>query len=249
MPTTSSENVSLTEFITTINDDRNTNNEQNNNIDKFNFIPKRSYKLIGSLRSGLNILFITNYLNTDFADTLFENLKKVKYNSDEESMIKILGKQIKIPRKQIAFGEPGANYHFSGTNVKAYDWNRKDNEINSIVARDLKDVSLMAGRTATVKFNYALVNNYLDETNSIGYHADDEKELGAFPVIAGISLGSERCIHFKSNNTGEVTKLSLPHNSMYIMFFPTNKFWKHAIPKSTRSIGQRISITFRGISN
>jgi len=60
-------------------------------------------------------------------------------------------------------------------------------------------------------------------------------------------LGCARYIYFKSNSTGEVVQILLPHNSMYIMFAPTNNNWKHSIPKSTKPLGQRISITFRGI--
>lgn len=206
-----------------------------------------TYKCFGTLKMRMNVLLITNYLKSEVADKLFEGLKKVTYNTDEESMIKIMGKKLKIPRKQIAFGNPDTNYHFSGTNVKAYDWNQTDLSVNSKVARELKEIAKMAGETACVSFNYALVNNYLDQTKCIGYHSDDEKELGQYAVIAGISLGEERSIYFKSKLTDEVIKISLPHGSMYIMFFPTNKYWKHSIPRTTKHLGQRISITFRGI--
>ena len=106
----------------------------------------------------------------------------------------------------------------------------------------------MGCKIACATFNYALINNYIDQTNCIGYHSDDEKELGKYPVIAGLSLGQEREIYFKSNITDEVKKISLPHNSFFVMFYPTNKFWKHSIPKTTRRLGQRISLTFRSVA-
>lgn len=115
----------------------------------------------------MHIHFIRNYLDPDFADRLFEGLKRVKYNSDEDSMVKIMGKTMMIPRKQVAFGEPGTDYHFSGTSVRAYDWNSEDSSLNSRVARELKQVSKKAGRTACSTFNHTLVNNYLDQTNCI----------------------------------------------------------------------------------
>jgi alkylated DNA repair dioxygenase AlkB len=155
----------------------------------------------------------------------------------------------KIPRKQIAFGDPNTKYHFSGTNVPTYNWTLEDMSINSTVAREMQKIAHIVGNDACCKFNYALVNNYIDQTNSIGYHSDDEKELGKYPVIAGISLGQEREIYFKSNATGEVIKISLPHNTLYIMHYPTNNYWKHSIPKSTKQLGQRISLTFRSVSN
>lgn len=201
----------------------------------------------GSLKSRMHIHFIRNYLDQDMADRVFEGLKRIKYNSDEESMIKIMGKCMKIPRKQTAFGESGTNYHFSGTSVVAYDWNSEDSSINSKVARELKWIAKKTGRTACCTFNHTLVNNYLDQTNCIGYHSDGEKDLGRYPVVAGISFGQEREIYFKSNLTGEVVKISLPHNSFYVMHYPTNRFWKHTVPRVAKKMGQRISLTFRSV--
>jgi alkylated DNA repair dioxygenase AlkB len=229
--------------------------DHNNDIDDDNCIkkenasniPKQIHSFYGSLKMQLNIHLIINYFDPDYADKLFEGLKRVTYNSDEASMIKIMGKHIKIPRKQVAFGDLNTNYHFSGTGVMAYDWNNEDSSTNSKVARELKLISKRVGKTACSTFNYALVNNYLNQTNSIGYHSDQEKELGRYPIIAGISLGQEREMYFKSNLTGEVIKISLPHGSMYIMYYPTNKYWKHSIPKSARRLGQRISLTFRSV--
>jgi alkylated DNA repair dioxygenase AlkB len=212
-------------------------------------------KLIGSLYSQMNVLLITNFLDINMADTLFEKLKHIKYNSDEQSMVKIMGKEFKIPRKQTAYGEPNTTYHFSGTSVQANDWSegnlstREDfDKYNSDIRGMLKWVAKKAGKIACATFNYALINNYIDQTNCIGYHSDDEKELGKYPVIAGLSLGQEREIYFKSNITDEVKKISLPHNSFFVMFYPTNKFWKHSIPKTTRRLGQRISLTFRSVA-
>lgn len=209
----------------------------------------KNHTFYGDLKSGMNIHLIKNYLNDNYADKLFADLKKIQYNSDEDSMVRVMGVRHKIPRKQTAFGDPGATYHFSGITVAARDWTKKDNTIDAKVAQKLKCISDRAGRTAGATFNYALINNYLDNTNSIGYHSDDEKELGKYPIIAGISLGQERQIYFKSKVTGEVLKITLPHNSLVIMHYPTNKYWAHSIPKTTKKKGQRISLTFRSVND
>lgn len=203
----------------------------------------------GEYGSYMNILYIENYLESIHADKLFAYLKQIRYNSDEESRVNIMGKMMKIPRKQIAYGESYTNYHFSGVNVNAYDWNKRNNDINSVAGREIKKVASIVGDTACCDFNYVLVNRYLDQTNSIGFHSDDERELGKYPTIAGISLGQEREMQFMSKVTGRIIKMPLKHNSVYIMFYPTNKYWKHAIPKKTRTLGERISLTFRKIQN
>lgn len=212
-------------------------------------VPKTIHTFYGDLLSCMRVQHVTNYLDADYADALFDRLKRIKYNSDEESMIMIMGRKMKIPRKQVAYGDPSANYHFSGTNVQARDWNLKDNSLESRVGRELRELSQRVGDSTCCKYNYTLVNNYLDQTKGIGYHADDEKELGKFPIIAGISLGQNRKIYFQSQINGEIVKVPLPHNSLFVMYYPTNKFWKHSIPKQTKRLGQRISLTFRSVGS
>jgi alkylated DNA repair dioxygenase AlkB len=214
-------------------------NDINENADHDDTIIYKPIKFYGTLKNKLFVQVIYNYFPIDYADKLFEDLQSIQYNTDKQSMIKIMGRELKIPRKQTSYGDPKANYHFSGTSVKANDWD------TSKVGRKIKYIAHKVGKTTCENFNYTLVNNYLDQTNCIGYHSDDEKELGEYPVVAGISLGQEREMYFKSNVTGEVVKVSLPHNSFYVMYYPTNKFWKHSIPRTTKYMGQRISLTFR----
>jgi alkylated DNA repair dioxygenase AlkB len=229
----------LNHFANDANDDNDENNFEQDEQSKFKFY--------GSLKNKMNIMFAIDYLDAGYARKLFNELKHIQYNSDEQSMVKIYGKSFKIPRKQIAYGDSNINYKFSGTSVGTYDWNKNDDSVNSKMGQKLKQLAKTISDIACFNCNYILVNNYLDQTNSIGYHSDDEKELGQYPVIAGISLGQEREIYFKSNVTNEVIKISLPHNSLYVMYYPTNKYWKHSIPKSEKILGQRISLTFRNI--
>ena len=42
-----------------------------------------------------------------------------------------------------------------------------------------------------------LLNLYRDGSDSVSWHADDEIELGPNPIVAAISLGTERVLEFK----------------------------------------------------
>lgn len=201
----------------------------------------------GNLEKKLFVQLITNFFDKSYSAYLFDLLKKITYNSDEASMVIIRGKRFKIPRKQVAYGVPGTVYKFSGISVNARNWDDETDTIDAKAGREIKIVSKYMAKVASASFNYALVNNYLDNTNGIGYHSDDERELGEYPLIGGVSLGSERIMHFRSKLTGEILKIPLPHNSVIVMRYPTNKYWEHAINKSPKKIGQRISMTFRGI--
>lgn len=83
----------------------------------------------------------------------------------------------------------------------------------------------------------------------MGFHSDDEPELGKKPVIASVSLGEERTFILK-HKTKELVKpvtLKLASGSLLLMKGETQQYWKHGIAKETRSCGPRVNLTFRRI--
>jgi alkylated DNA repair dioxygenase AlkB len=81
----------------------------------------------------------------------------------------------------------------------------------------------------------------------MGWHSDNEKELGANPIIASLSFGEERKISFKSKIGKEKLDLKLRSGSLLIMSGATQQNWQHAIPKTKKEIDVRINLTFRTI--
>ena len=200
-----------------------------------------NFKVLTDLDDGLFITYYKQFIpkmKANYYLDLFE--KDLKYNSDEESQIMMYGKKINVPRKQVAYGDAGINYSFSGITVKANDWNA-DTEICKVIREIKKMVEKRMGST----FNYVLFNRYEDGDQYLGFHKDDEKDLGPDPNIVGISFGAERDIIFKSEKTGKTKTVFLHHGSMVIMHHPTNKYWKHSIPKQAGIYFPRISMTFR----
>ena len=101
---------------------------------------------------------------------------------------------------------------------------------------------------AGVVFNSVLLNYYRTERDSMGWHSDDERELGENPVIASVNLGATRRFHFKHKHlTEERIALDLTVGSLLIMAGSTQHFWLHQLPKSSRALGPRINLTFRVI--
>lgn len=96
-------------------------------------------------------------------------------------------------------------------------------------------------------FNVCLLNLYRDGNDSNGWHADNEKSLGNNPVIASVSFGAPRVFHLKHNTLAHRKKLILEHNSLLLMKGTTQHFWKHQIPKTKKTVGPRINLTFRYI--
>lgn len=155
-----------------------------------------------------------------------------------EGTIKIFGKEHNIPRLQAWYANEDINYKYSGKALLRNNWNSVLNEIKD-------DIELATSQ----KFNSVLGNLYRDGSDSMGLHADDEKELGENPVIASFSLGEERDIYFKHKNKN--ISFSIPQESgkLIVMSGSTQKYWKHGIKKTKKIKKPRINLTFRNIIN
>lgn len=120
----------------------------------------------------------------------------------------------------------------------------------------LDDLRRAAGAAAGggASFNFCLVNYYASGADSIAFHSDDERFLGAEPAIASFSLGARRdfCMrHKRQTQEGEArpVKLALGSGDMVLMRGRTQGNWLHSVPKRTGKNngrdGGRINVTFR----
>jgi len=215
---------------------------------------------IYSSKNEISIHYFNNYLSNEKAKKIYDLFEeKMIYNTEEQSMVRIHGKYIKIPRKQVAYGKEGTEYNFTGNKVKARSYDN-DDEISKEIKKIITNLNCDLGR----QYNFVLINRYEDGNQYIGPHSDDERDLIEDYTIAGISLGAERNIVFtkgyaikKETNIKSITnwvdtdelpneyKLKLENGSLFVMYQPTNKKWKHSIPKVTNCTQPRISLTFR----
>jgi len=104
---------------------------------------------------------------------------------------------------------------------------------------------------ASTEFNSALLNYYRDGQDSMGYHQDNEPELGQNPVIASLTFGAARTFQLKhiTDKTIKRKDILLNSGSLLIMAGTTQHYWKHQIPKTKKPIGPRLNITFRVIKD
>ena len=154
----------------------------------------------------------------------------------ETGFIKIFGKNHQIPRLQAWYADQNIEYRYSGKKLNRHDW-------NGILLEIKQNIEHITSH----KFNSVLANLYRDGNDSMGLHADDEKELGINPVIASLSLGESRDIYFKHKNIK--TSLNIPQTSgqLIVMHGNTQKYWKHEIKKTKKPKKPRINLTFRNI--
>ncbi|XP_014243983.1 DNA oxidative demethylase ALKBH2-like [Cimex lectularius] len=192
----------------------------------------------------LNLSYCHHFLEPERATSLLKTLEsELVYFSGDKAKIKIFGKWRDIPRQQVAFGDPGLTYTFSGLSVPALAWPK--------VLEDLRDE--IYDRIGTY-FNFVLVNRYRDGRDNIGEHRDDEKELNVNSGIASLSLGQARDFVLRhkdlKNKIRHVppVKVILGHGSLLHMKHPTNSFWYHSLPPRKSLPGVRINLTFRSIT-
>ncbi len=96
-----------------------------------------------------------------------------------------------------------------------------------------------------VDFNSCLANLYRDGSDSMGYHSDDEPELGPRPTIASVSLGDRRRFVLRHRTTGKRWSWDLGHGDLLVMRDESQSDYAHAVSKTSRPVGARMNLTFR----
>ncbi|WP_111411805.1 alpha-ketoglutarate-dependent dioxygenase AlkB family protein [Billgrantia lactosivorans] len=160
----------------------------------------------------------------------------------QRPQLRLYGREHPIPRRQVWMGEPEAHYRYSGRDFLPQDWHPDVADLRERVVELLRAQGIDAG------FNSVLLNRYADGDERMGWHSDDEPELGVDPVIAAVTLGSERPLRFRwKRGEGPPFNVWLPHDSLLLMGPGCQARLQHALlPR--RIPGLRISLTFRRVA-
>lgn len=179
--------------------------------------------------------FAPAWLARGEADALFERvMDEVPW---EVHRIRMFGRAVDSPRRSCWIGDPGAAYTYSRTRFEPRPW---PPALQALRAR----IDAAAG----VAMNSVLANLYRGGADHMGWHADDEPELGPRPVIASLSLGATRrfALHHRRDGARKAA-LDLTHGSLLVMAGDLQANWQHALTKTARPVGPRINLTFRRI--
>jgi alkylated DNA repair dioxygenase AlkB len=162
-------------------------------------------------------------------------IDEIAWRSEEVIM---WGRHVPQPRLTAWYGDPGASYAYSGLALDPLPW-----------TPTLRDIKTRIEATVGSTFNSVLVNYYRDHQDSIGFHSDNEPELGERPAIASLSLGEERVFVLKHKRLkgAKPVHLRLASGSLLLMKGETQRCWRHGILKENRPCGPRVNLTFRTI--
>ncbi len=184
---------------------------------------------------GADLILYTDWIESGEADILMKTLQEnVAW---ECHRIRIFGREVDSPRLSCWMGDANAGYVYSRTRFEPRAW-----------LPELQNLRERLQDEFECSFNSVLANRYRSGLDSMGWHSDNEPELGKQPVIASISLGAMRRFSLKAKNGNtKPVHLELPHGSLLLMRGDTQKNYLHALAKTSKPIGERISLTFRNI--
>lgn len=183
------------------------------------------------VEDGGVLIYHEHFLAREEADALFTHLREgVAWKQERGSW------GAPYPRLTALYGDDGLVYTYSGVSYPCLPW-----------TAELERVRQRVEEASGADFNSVLLNLYRDGRDSMGWHADDEPELGTNPVVPSVSLGAPRRFVLRHNRTKRRIEYTLAHGSLLIMSGTLQHFWKHQLPKTARPVGERINLTFRKI--
>ncbi len=164
------------------------------------------------------------------ADRLFTVLRKEI--TWEQHALTLYGRTMPTPRLTAWMGD--GVYRYSGIVNEPGLWPEALAELRERLRDQL-----------SVDFNSCLANLYRDGTDSMGYHSDNEPELGPRPTIASVSLGERRRFVLRHRTSGARWSWDLGHGDLLVMRDESQSDYAHAVPKTSRPVGPRMNLTFR----
>jgi alkylated DNA repair dioxygenase AlkB len=185
--------------------------------------------------AGGFIRFIPEWLPREEADALLAWL--LASAEWDHAVLQLFGREVHEPRLSTWFADRA--YTYSGRTLSERAWP----EPVAALRRRIE-------KAAREPFNSVLVNRYRSGRDSMGFHADAEPELGRNPVVASLSLGAARrfIVQPKAKSRArEAASYVLEHGSLLIMGGDLQHHYRHAVPKTSKAVGERVNLTFRQV--
>jgi alkylated DNA repair dioxygenase AlkB len=151
------------------------------------------------------------------------------------------GRRVCLPRHQVWYAEAHVDSRYSANNLLP-------RQNFTPVLRVLKRrIEARCGRT----FNSLLATLYRDGNDHVGYHADDDEELGPQPLIASLSLGGTRRFWLRPKlptPAQSAHPIALMGGDLLLMLPGLQREWEHAVLVEPECREPRINLTFRRVN-
>lgn len=181
-----------------------------------------------------DVYWSPNWLASNQADAFFTSLREQA--AWQQLPISMFGRTVMQPRLLAWYGDHA--YTYSGLTLSPRPW-----------TPELLDLKARVEAATHARFNTVLLNLYRDGSDYMGWHRDDELELGKQPTIASVSLGASRRFLFRHPKRQLKREFLLDHGSLLVMAGETQTHWQHSVPKTQKPLGERINLTFRWLNS
>lgn len=184
---------------------------------------------------GCHLSLVKSWLAADSATALQGALtQSLTWEARE---IVLFGKRVLQPRLIAWAGD--RPYHYSGQTLEAREF-----------PHPIKEIQIQLEKRIGHSFNHVLLNRYRNGEDSMGWHSDDERELGKAPTLASLSLGCPRRFLLRprpSNTNTRKLELWLEHGDLLVMAGALQARYQHSVPKQRGLAAERINLTFRKV--
>ena len=189
-----------------------------------------------------SLLLLENFLDSTLAEQCYQSLVQQAWPTSTYS---VFGRSFSLPRQQTWHADAGIVYSYSNNLLPARPW-------SSLLTHLRRRIEVTTG----IDFNAVLVNYYRSGDDYVGWHSDDEIEMGDSPVIASLSLGATRPFSFRQKalrqehapyaNLPSESAVLLPAGSLLLMEPEFQTQWEHSVLPCSENNG-RINLTFRRV--
>ena len=152
----------------------------------------------------------------------------------QQEGIELFGRTTAMPRLTTCYSDSGCSYRYSGLRRYGIAWTEELSATRDLLVREVGAL-----------FNYMLGNRYRSGADCVGWHSDDETDLGDEPVIASLSLGATRRFRVRCRSAPASVGLDLTHGSLLIMWGLSQQDFKHCLTRTRRAVGERVNLSFR----
>ncbi|HAQ87230.1 MAG TPA: alpha-ketoglutarate-dependent dioxygenase AlkB [Pseudomonas sp.] len=182
-----------------------------------------------------DLRYFPRWVDADLADGWLSELSTQTPWSQPQ--IKLYGRSIAVPRLVAWYGDADAHYRYSGFTHEPLAWTPL-----------LADIRQRVQQQVGQRLNGVLLNYYRDGQDAMGWHSDDERELGQQPLVVSLNLGATRRFDFRRKGASRIEySISLEHGSLLVMSGLTQHYWQHQIARTRKVRAPRLNLTFRQI--
>ena len=148
----------------------------------------------------------------------------------------VYGRRFTLPRQQTWHADPGIVYSWSDNLLQSRPWTPALQSLREKVQQATGQL-----------FNAVLVNLYRSGQHYVGWHSDDDKEMGKNAVIASLSLGATRAFSIRPVGAADGSpcqNILLNSGCLLLMQAGFQQQYEHAV-LADNSSDARINLTFR----